>query len=165
MLDMAAIELLGTFGKRLTALRKERDQNQGEFAAAVTRRLERAGKKETVSNSFISALESGRSSPSLNVLTAILAELDVSADYLVLGIGPPNRVDDQPDAPVYYSDEADEVAQLVDAMPEENRRVVLAVVRVMAAAAGVETAASASEMDPFQRSILEGVKPAGLLTG
>ena len=86
MLDMAAIELLGTFGKRLTALRKERDQNQGEFAAAVTRRLERAGKKETVSNSFISALESGRFSPSLNVLTAILAELDVSADYLVLGI-------------------------------------------------------------------------------
>jgi transcriptional regulator with XRE-family HTH domain len=76
-MDMA-IELLGTFGKRLRVLREEHGMDQTEFAAAVSRRLDR----QTLSNSSVSSMESGRSRPSLDVLLAILRELDVSADYL-----------------------------------------------------------------------------------
>jgi transcriptional regulator with XRE-family HTH domain len=76
-MDMA-IELLGTFGKRLRVLREEHGMDQTEFAPAVSRRLDR----QTLSNSSVSSMESGRSRPSLDVLLAILRELDVSADYL-----------------------------------------------------------------------------------
>lgn len=105
-MDMA-IELLGTFGKRLRVLREEHGMDQTEFAAAVSRRLGR----QTLSNSSVSSMESGRSRPSLDVLLAILRELDVSADYLLFGDGSPNRSEEIAEPPIYYAPEADEAAR------------------------------------------------------
>lgn len=148
-MDMA-IELLGTFGKRLRVLREEHGMDQTEFAAAVSRRLDR----QTLSNSSVSSMESGRSRPSLDVLLAILRELDVSADYLLFGDGSPNRAEEAPEPPAYYTEEADEAARLIDAMPEGRRAEALALVRVIAQAAGVaDTAPPSVESVEFSRSI------------
>ena len=148
-MDMA-IELLGTFGKRLRVLREEHGMDQTEFAAAVSRRLGR----QTLSNSSVSSMESGRSRPSLDVLLAILRELDVSADYLLFGDGSPNRSEEIAEPPIYYAPEADEAARLIDAMPAEQRATALALVRVIAQAAGVAVTASPErEAVEFSRSI------------
>ena len=76
------IQLLGSMGKRLRALREERELDQTQFAAAVSRR-HAFGRPVSVSNSFVSKLE-GDYKPSVEVLVALADELGVSADYILM---------------------------------------------------------------------------------
>jgi len=70
-------EILHTMGKRLKMLRDNAEMDQRQFAHAVSRR------GVSVTNSFVSKMESGDSKPSIDVLVAMADELDVSADYLL----------------------------------------------------------------------------------
>ena len=66
-------EILRTMGKRLKMLREETAMDQRQFARAVSQR------GVSVTNSFVSSMESGRSKPSIDVLVALANELEVSA--------------------------------------------------------------------------------------
>ena len=63
---------------RLKMLRDNAEMDQRQFAHAVSRR------GVSVTNSFVSKMESGDSKPSIDVLVAMADELDVSADYLLI---------------------------------------------------------------------------------
>ncbi len=70
----------------------------------------------------------GKHKPTLETLQKIAAALDVTVGFLLLETDNPSR----DPAPVYYSPEADEAAQLVDnAQPEERTRM-LAVLKALA---------------------------------
>jgi transcriptional regulator with XRE-family HTH domain len=142
-LNRMAISMLGTMGKRIRVLREEMELDQRQFAAAVTRR------GVAITNSFISSLESGRSKPSIDVLRAIADELGVSADYLLLRTETPDSADDvradmqrrlreatgqqRPAPEVGISEEAEQVAAIIDGLTEAQRALVLNIVRVVAA--------------------------------
>jgi len=62
-------EILRTMGKRLKMLRDDADLDQRQFAHAVSQR------GVSVTNSFVSKMESGDSKPSIDVLVAASAQI------------------------------------------------------------------------------------------
>lgn len=80
-------EILHTMGKRLKMLRDNAEMDQRQFAHAVSQR------GVSVTNSFVSKMESGDSKPSIDVLVAIADELDVSADYLLMRTNIPDTAE------------------------------------------------------------------------
>lgn len=134
------IRLLGSMGKRLRALREERELDQTQFAAAVSRR-HAFGRPVSVSNSFVSKLEGGYK-PSVEVLVALADELGVSADYILMRSDIPDTADAvaaeyarmmdtaAPDMGVGVSPEAEEIARLIDDTPA-IRAVALDIVRAL----------------------------------
>ena len=62
-------EILRTIGKRLKMLRDDADLDQRQFAHAVSQR------GVSVTNSFVSKMESGDSKPSIDVLVAASAQI------------------------------------------------------------------------------------------
>lgn len=80
-------EILRTMGKRLKMLRDDADLDQRQFAHAVSQR------GVSVTNSFVSKMESGDSKPSIDVLVAIADELEVSTDYLLMRTNIPDTAE------------------------------------------------------------------------
>ena len=127
-----AIMELKTFGERLYWARRKyakltqqqlRDRMQEEFGVDIGR-------------NYISQLETDAGAqPTLSVLTALAGALRVSLDYLV-GLSK-SHVPAQGEEvmPQYFSPEADEVAQLIDAMRPGQRTLLLEVARNMASPA------------------------------
>lgn len=117
-------EILRTMGKRLKMLREETDLDQRQFAYAVSQR------GVSVTNSFVSSMESGRSKPSIDVLVALADELGVSADYLLMRTDIPDTAEDmlaeiekrQQDTGVGVSEEAAKIANIVDGVADVQRR-------------------------------------------
>lgn len=72
------LELLNTTGKRLRALRLERDVSQIE----LVRRLEGVG--VSIQNSYISRIEKEDLTPSAEVLVGIAQVLNTTTDFLLL---------------------------------------------------------------------------------
>jgi transcriptional regulator with XRE-family HTH domain len=73
-----ALDLFGSTGKRIKALRTSRDINQKELVAAL--------KKQgvDVGPSFISQVESNRKQPPLELLVGLAKVLGTTTDYLLM---------------------------------------------------------------------------------
>lgn len=119
---------LETFGKRLRVLRIDRDLSQIQLRD----RMEKVG--VPIGETYISELERTEKMPSLEVAAAMARVLDVSVDYLALLIDEAASYRRQPQPDNYYSEEADELAKLTDAMHPEQRSVLLNLARSMVSA-------------------------------
>ena len=128
--DMTEVELK-TFGERVTwLLRRRRMANQDiasqkELAAKI-------GMKPQQLNAYMN----GRRTPNVRHLRAMAAALETSVSFLALATtdSAPDAAADASIEPVaYLSDEADEAAQLIDAMRDPKLRdIALDLVRVLA---------------------------------
>jgi transcriptional regulator with XRE-family HTH domain len=134
--DMAEVEL-NTFGDRVTWLLRRRRlaeqpiASQKELAARI-------GMKAQQLNAFMN----GRRRPNVQHLRAIAAALETSVSFLALTSNDPSP-DASPDAEQvgYISAQADEAAQLIDAMTTDTQRdLALQLVRQVAAYVGVSVA-------------------------
>ncbi len=111
---MGEIKILNSMGERVRALRVAQGMDQIQLARAVTER------GAPIENATISAIERGKVNPSVPVLVAIGDVFGVSLDYLTMR----THVAETPlvsDEPVYFSPEADEVARIVDDLPQDVR--------------------------------------------
>lgn len=82
---------------------------------------------------YINQIENAKREPSRKLLKKIAAVLEVSLGFLELETDdptPPKQQDDNGNDPVYFSPEADEIARMVDAMPEHRRAYILNMVRL-----------------------------------
>lgn len=114
---------LDTFGKRLRVLRIDRDLSQ----INLRDRMEKLG--EPIGETYISELERTEKMPSLAVAAAMAKVLDVSVDYLALLIDDALSYRRVPTPDNYYSEQADEVARMVDAMNPTQRDLLLNLAR------------------------------------
>jgi len=118
---MAKLRKLDTFGGRLRMAREDAGLNQEQLTALLA---ERYG--VTIGRSYISELErswEANKMPMADVLAAIASALNVNGNWLLL-------LDDNPDLPEPdaghgVSVEAQEIANLVDALPPWRRRELL----------------------------------------
>jgi transcriptional regulator with XRE-family HTH domain len=116
---------LDTFGKRLRAIRQDRDLSQIQLRDRMEREC-----RVAIGESYISELERTDKMPSLEVAAAMAKILDVSLDYLALLMDDGSISYNRSMPPIpYFSEEADEVAGLVDHMRPEQRGVVIQVAR------------------------------------
>lgn len=119
-----------TFGKRLRVLRAERDLSQ----IALRDRMEKLY-EVSIGETYISELERSDKMPGLEVAAAMAKALDVSLDYLGLIINEPLSWRREVAAPEpYYSEQADEIAGLVDDLTPAQRDLLLNVAKSMGAA-------------------------------
>ena len=63
-----------TIGERIAHRRQQKGMKQRELA-----------EKLNISNNYLSSIERGKESPSLEILVAICNELEVTPDYLIMG--------------------------------------------------------------------------------
>lgn len=103
---------------------RRRPMNGHELAAAVG-----------VRNVYISQIENNHRIPSRDVLLKIAEVLGVTVGFLLMETDIPQPVSAEPEPPVYFSEEADTAAKLIDDAPPDKRREMLAVLRVMAESA------------------------------
>ncbi len=103
---------------------RRRPMNGHELATAVG-----------VRNVYISQIENNHRIPSRDVLLKIAEVLGVTVGFLLMETDIPQPVSAEPEVPVYFSEEADAGARLIDDAPPEKRREMLAVLRVMAESA------------------------------
>lgn len=142
--DALKIEGMSTYtndstGARIAWARKQkqvidsdgrcRPMNGHELAAAVG-----------VRNVYVSQIENDHRIPSRDVLLKIAEVLGVTVGFLLMETDVPQPVSAEPETPVYFSEEADAAAQLIDDVPPDKRREMLAVLRVMAESALAGTA-------------------------
>lgn len=114
---------LDTFGKRIRALRMDRGLSQVELRDRMHKEAE-----VEIGETYISELERSDRMPSLEVAAAMAKVLDVSLDYLGLLVDDGESYKRTP-APVYFSEEADRIAELFDAMRPEQRRALYTLAR------------------------------------
>jgi transcriptional regulator with XRE-family HTH domain len=100
---------------------RRRPMNGHELAAAVG-----------VRNVYVSQIENNHRIPSRDVLQKIAEVLGVTVGFLLMETDIPQPAGVEPEAPVYFSEEADTAARLIDDAPPDKRREMLAVLRVMA---------------------------------
>jgi transcriptional regulator with XRE-family HTH domain len=129
-MDLMALD---TFGKRLRVLRIDREMSQIELRDKMEKCY-----GVSIGETYISELERTARTPTLEIAAAMARVLDVSLDYMGL------LIDDatasyrrETGMPVYFSEEADQVAQMVDAMRPEQRALVVALVRDLSALSNV----------------------------
>jgi transcriptional regulator with XRE-family HTH domain len=116
---------LQTFGERVTWLLNRPEHGDGksqkELAAAMG-----------ISEQFLSALIKARRKPNVRHLQAAAKALNTSVSFLALTTDDPSP-DVAENGPVYFSAQADEAAQLIDAMRDDDLRdIALDLVRVLA---------------------------------
>lgn len=111
---------LDTFGKRLRVLRIDRDLSQINLRDSMEKQH-----KVSIGETYISELERTDKMPSLEVAAAIAKVLDVSIDYLGLLIDEAVSYRRIATPDNYYSEQADEVARMVDAMHPAQRELLL----------------------------------------
>lgn len=109
-------DFLTTTGQRV---RFARDRIKGWQSKELASRAK-------ISPAMLSKIEHDQKNPSMETLIALARELDVSIDWLVPSQGAENPYRRKEDEPIYFSQEADEVARLVDDLPPKYRAVVLA---------------------------------------
>lgn len=114
-----------TFGWRLKRLRMDLGLTQEDLRAELERATGRV-----VGKTYITDLERTERMPSLAMAAAMARMLGTTTDYLALLSDDPEPPRAQPEQ--YISPEADEVARLMDAMPADARRDLLAVAQRMA---------------------------------
>jgi len=115
-----------TLGKRVRILRNAKGWNQ----AKLVEELDKVGAQ--IGRTYISKLETSNVIPSGEVVKALADVLGTTADFLLL------RIDDEepfkPVEPVYFSEEADEIATIVDSLDPQRRilvqRLVMAVAEI-----------------------------------
>lgn len=120
--------LLETFGKRLRVLRAEREMSQ----IALRDKMEKFG--VSIGETYVSELERTDKMPSLEVAAAMARALEISVDYLALLIDEALPYRRQPVPDNYYSEQADEIAKIVDGLQPPQRDVLLNVARSMVSA-------------------------------
>lgn len=109
-------------GARIAWARKQKHWTGHDLARAVG-----------VRNVYISQLENNHREPSRQMLQAIASALDVTVGFILMETDEPAPAKDAEPAPVYFSPEADEAAQLIDSIPDPDERArMLAVLRAMA---------------------------------
>lgn len=138
--------VLDTFGKRIRALRMDRGLSQVELRD----RMQKEASVE-IGETYISELERSDRMPSLEVAAAMAKVLDVSLDYLGLLIEDGDSYKRTP-APNYFSEEADRVAEMFDAMRPEQRRALFTLARDLSGNT-VERAKQSAEKDDLLDSI------------
>lgn len=111
-----------SFGRRLKILRTDMGLRQEDLRAEMKRV---AG--VDIGATYISELERTDKMPSLQVAAAIARVLGTTTDYLALLSDDPEPSHDPPER--YITPEADAAARIIDALPAEARRDVLAVVQ------------------------------------
>lgn len=121
--------ILDTFGKRLRVLRIDKDLSQ----IALRDKMEKLY-EVSIGETYISELERTDRMPTLEVAAAMAKALDVSLDYLGLLIGDAVSYKRQPPPDNFFSEEADEVAKLVDGMYPEQRLLLLNLAKSMVSA-------------------------------
>jgi transcriptional regulator with XRE-family HTH domain len=109
-------------GKRIAWLRKQKGMSGHALADAVG-----------VRNVYISQIENDRYKPSRNKLVELAALLDTTVGFLLMETDDPAQagIPTEPE-PVYWSEEADAAAKLIDAAEPEERARMLAVLRTLA---------------------------------
>jgi transcriptional regulator with XRE-family HTH domain len=126
---------LDTFGKRVRILRQERGWRQQDLVDA----LQDVG--AAIGRTYVSEWERTEKTPTGDIVAALARVLDTTTDYLLLltdDAERPGAVQDEVDA---ISEEAEEVAQVVDSMTPERRQDVLAIVRALHQEDSVESTA------------------------
>lgn len=93
-----------------------------------------------VRNVYISQIENDHRMPSREVLQKIAEALGVTVGFLIMETDIPQPAGGEPEAPIYFSEEADAAAKLIDAAPPDKRIEMLAVLRVMAGNVSVSAA-------------------------
>ena len=115
---------------------RRRPMNGHELAVAVG-----------VRNVYISQIENDHRIPSREVLQKVAEVLGVTVGFLLMETDNPHPAGAEPETPVYFSEEADAGAKLIDDVKDPaKRRETLAVLRVMAESAlATDTKDSAGE--------------------
>ena len=107
---------LNSMGKRLRIHREDMGISQTELA----QRMERYG--VNVRSAHISGIERRGKAPSVPVLAAIARALNTSSDYLLMLSDDPSPYGESaPGTPLYISEQADEIARIVDNLPPYRR--------------------------------------------
>lgn len=115
---------LDTFGKRLRVLRMDRGLSQIELRTEME---EKHG--VDIGETYVSELERTNKMPSLEVAAAMAKTLKISLDYLALLTDDSVSSYLRETAVQYLSEEADEVASMVDTMPPDQRGIAVTFVR------------------------------------
>jgi transcriptional regulator with XRE-family HTH domain len=142
------IEVMSTYkndstGKRIAWLRKQKGMSGHALADAVG-----------VRNVYISQIENDRYKPSRNKLVELAALLDTTVGFLLMETDDPAQVSTPAEpGPVYWSEEADAAAKLIDAMPPDERKRMLAVLQTL-----VDTAAAITEPQEVRHSVVQSPK-------
>jgi len=128
---------------------RRRPMNGHELAAAVG-----------VRNVYVSQIENNHRIPSRDVLQKIAEVLGVTVGFLLMETDIPQPAGVEPEAPVYFSEEADTAARLIDDAPPDKRREMLAVLRVMAesalnAGANGEPNEASHLISPFSQRLIQ----------
>lgn len=97
-----------TTGKRLVLLRDDLGLDQGVVA-------QRTG----IRQSYLSQIEHDRANPSAEIMARLAKELDTTTDFLLLLTDDPAKPQDN--KPTLLSEEAEQIARMVDDMPPEGR--------------------------------------------
>jgi len=141
--NAATIEVMTTYsndspGARIAWRRKQLKMSGHDLAAAVG-----------VRNVYISQIENGHRDASRQMLQKIATALKTTVGFLLMETDDPEPATVQPEPPaVYWSEEADAAARLVDAAQPEDRARMLAVLQALA---------SISEANNSQEKNREGV--------
>lgn len=112
--------LLDTTGKRITWARKRMDITQKALSARLG-----------ISHVYLNQVESNARQPSRKLITNIASELGVSIGFLELETEDPAPAKTDALEPVYWHEETDAIATIVDKMPDVQRRFVLDFVRLL----------------------------------
>lgn len=112
-------EMLRSFGRRFQLLRQDKDLSQTAIAAM----LHSYG--IDITPSHLSLVEKNKRNVSIDLLVALARLLETSTDYLLVLTDDPTPADKKEIVP-YLSREADDMAQLMDSLPPETRRMLLA---------------------------------------
>lgn len=112
-------------GSRIAWARKQHRMSGHDLARAVG-----------VRNVYISQIENDHRIPSRQVLQQIAEALGVTVGFLLMETDTPQPAGAESEpGPVYFSEEADAAARLVDDAPPEERARMLAVLRAMSSTA------------------------------
>lgn len=111
-------EMLRSFGRRFQLLRQDKDLSQTAIAAMLQ------GYGITITPSHLSLVEKNKRNVSVDLLVALARLLETSTDYLLVLTDDPSPPD-KSDVVPYLSREADDMAQLMDSLPPETRRMLL----------------------------------------
>ena len=120
------IELLASLGKRLRLLREDRELTQTGIAAMLS------SYGVDITPSHLSLVEKNKRNPSVELLVGLAKLLETSTDYLLMMTDDPSPTGSAGNgsiAPMYISEEADDIARIMDSLPPETRRMILAAVR------------------------------------
>ena len=151
-MDTNIMSFINTLGKRVRLLRQDAGISQKEL---VQRLANKYGIR--ISRGYMSQIESQGKIPSSEVIVALAKELGTTTDYLLLLTDNPFPPSDNVE---YMSEEADEVARIVDELPPAKRRELLEIARTMRKMSLEEQRELQRDMEEL-RQILDEIEAVG----